>query len=130
MAFRSAAIHPLLKNLKSPKLFLYFFSKTLESLKVSRLFNYIDLSNLDKTFYFGFNKNHCTKTIILNVINFTLCMATFDACDYSILLHRLHINVGQSHTTLNWFPNFLFNHFQPLYSGAHFKFVSVYQGAF
>ena len=122
---------PLLKNVKldhenlknfRPVANLYFLSKLLEKLVVSRLDEHLlDCSSYDPL-QSAYRKNHSTETAtlklcndVITVLNFGHCTlmasldlsAAFDTVDHTIVLRRLQTLYCVNGTVIEWFKSYL-----------------------
>jgi hypothetical protein len=102
------------------------FSKILEKIVHSRLYDYLDSNSLITPHQFGFRPNHSTchpMTLLLNKITASLndkkhsilifcnLKKAFDTCNHKILLKKLSL-LGITGTELQWFKSYLTDRFQ------------------
>ena len=129
LEIKSAKVIPLFKsgdhnnfnNYRPISIFPYF-SKLIEKIVHSRLYDYFDKLHLLNSSQFGFRKNHSTymsllllqsavsEAIDVGDVVLTLFLdlqKAFDTLNHHILLHKLE-NYGITDTiVLNWFSNYL-----------------------
>ena len=99
------------------------FSKMLERIRYTRLYNYLREDKILYSKQFGFQTGHSTDHAIIQLEEqtyenfeenkytsgmFTDLAKTFDTVDHKILLRKMEI-YGIGGTTLKWFENYLTN---------------------
>ena len=128
--FKSALVTPIIKkrchdyndmNNYSPVFFLCFIAKILEKFVLPNISYYLNPHNLHSTFSSAYRPGRSTETALLKVINdlllflikgnisvlaFLELSSTFDTIDYTILVHRIHTNIGLAATVLQWFSSY------------------------
>lgn len=97
---------------------LPFLTKVL----ATQLLDHLTHNSLFEKFQSGFRSAHSTKTVLLRVTNYLMMSsdsrspsliilldltAAFDSVDHTILLKRLHNNVGLTDHALKWFESYL-----------------------
>ena len=125
--FKSALVTPILKkrcldhndlNNYRPVSNLCFIAKILEKLVLSQVSSYLNSHNLYNTCQSAYRPGHSTETALLIVVNDLFLSlnkvnisvlalldfsSAFDTIDHTILVHRLHTDVGFTDTVLQWF---------------------------
>ena len=129
--FKSALVTPILKkkrldhndlNNYRPVTNLCFIAKILEKFVLSQVSSHLNSHNLYNTCQSAYRPGHSTETALVNVVNdlflsLNKCnisvlalldfSSAFDTIDHTILVHRLHTDVGFTDTVLQWFSSYL-----------------------
>ena len=130
---------------------LCFIAKILEKLVLSQVSAYLNSHNHYNTCQSAYRPGHSTETALLKVVDdlflslskgniSVLALLDFssaiDTIDHSILVHRLHTDIGLTDAVLQWFSSYvtnrthyvsLSNHcsaFAPVHSGVPHGFSS------
>ena len=127
--FKSAIVTPILKkrcldhndfNNYRPVSNSCFIAKILEKFVLSHFSSYLNLHNLSNTCQSAYRPGHSTVTALLKVANdlflslnkgniYVLALldfsSAFDTIDHTILVHRLHADIGFTDTVLQWFSS-------------------------
>ena len=111
----------LCKNFR-PVSNLSFVSKVIEKVVASRIKEHLENNNLMEEYQSAYRQFHSTETALLKVqddilkaLNQGLCIplvlldlsAAFDTVDHSILINRLHADLGISGKALEWVTSYL-----------------------
>ena len=129
IAFKKAAVKPLKPNLDPEVLRNYrpvsslpYLSKILERAVADQLQAHLDTNGLHVKFQSAYRRGHSTETALLRILNDLLVMidggnnavlvlldlsAAFDTLDYTLLLQRLHAEIGLDGSALDWFSSYL-----------------------
>ena len=137
--FKSALVTPIPKkrcidqnDLNNYRLVshLCFIAKILQNPVLSKISSYIVSHNHNNTFQSAYRPGNSTETTLLNAINdlflslnkgiiYVLALldfsSAFDTIDHSILVHRLHTDIGFIDTVVQWFSSCLTVHTTSLY---------------
>ena len=129
--FKSALVTPILKkrcldhndlNNYRPVFNLCFIAKILEKLFLSQVSSYLNSHNLYNTCQSAYRPGHSTETALLKVVNDLFLSinkgnisvlalldfsSAFDTIDHTILVHRLHTDLGFNDAVLQWFSSYL-----------------------
>ena len=129
--FKSALVTPILKkrcldhndfNNYRPVSHLCFIANILKKLVLYQVSAYLNSHNLYNTCQSAYRPGHSTETALLKVVNDLFLSlnkgnisvlalldfySAFDTIDHTILVHRLHSDLGFTDTVLHWFPSFL-----------------------
>ena len=99
-----------------------FIAKILEKLVLSKVSSYLNSHNLYKTCQSAYRPGHSTEAAFLKVVNdlflslgksniYVLALhdfsSAFDTIDHTILVHRLHTDLGFTDSVLQWFSSYL-----------------------
>ena len=130
-AFKKAVVKPLIKkpNLDPEVLGNYrpvsnlpYLSKILERAVADQLQAHLDTNSLHVKFQSAYRRGHNTETALLRILNDLLVMidggnngvlvlldlsAAFDTLDHTLLLQRLHAEIGLDGSALDWFSSYL-----------------------
>jgi len=102
------------------------FSKLLEKIVATKLYNYLDLNSILYDHQYGFQQKKSTEHSILQLVNYVstalndnkYCVGifldikkAFDCVDHNILFHKLD-KLGIKNNKLNWFKSYLNNRSQ------------------
>ena len=131
IAFKNAVVKPLIKkpNLDPEVLGNYrpvsnlpYLSKILERAVADQLQGHLDTNGLHVKFQSAYRRGHSTETALLRILNDLLVMtdggnnavlvlldlsAAFDTLDHTLLLQRLHAEIGLDGSALDWFSSYL-----------------------
>ena len=131
IAFKKAVVKPLIKkpNLDPEVLGNYrpvsnlpYLSKILERAVADQLQAHLDTNGLQFKFQSAYRRGHSTETALLLILNDLLVMidggnnailvlldlsAAFDTLDHTLLLQRLHAEIGLDGSALDWFSSYL-----------------------
>ena len=131
IAFKKAVVKPLIKkpNLDPEVLGNYrpvsnlpYLSKILERAVADQLQAHLDTNGLHVKFQSAYRRGHSTETALLRILNDLLVMidggnnairvlldlsAAFDTLDHTLLLQRLHAEIGLDGSALDWFSSYL-----------------------
>ena len=131
IAFKKAMVKPLIKkpNLNPEVLGNYcpvsnlpYLSKILERAVADQLQAHLDTNGLHVKFQLAYRRGHSTETALLCILNDLLVMidggnnailvlldlsAAFDTLDHTLLLQRLHAEIGLDGSALDWFSSYL-----------------------
>ena len=129
--FKSAILTPILKKWclgynyldnYRPVSNLCFIAKILKTLVVSQVSSYPNSHNLYNICQSAYRPGHCTEAALLKVVNDLFLSpnkgnisvlflfdfsSAFDTIDHSILVHRLHTDIGFTDAVLQWFSSYL-----------------------
>ena len=129
--FKSALVTPIHKKRRLdqndyynywPVSNLCFIAKILEKLVLSQVSSYLNSQNLYNTCQSAYCPGHSTETALLKVVNnlfhslnkgniSVLALydfsSAFDTIDHSILVHRLHTDIGFTDTVLQLYSSYL-----------------------
>ena len=129
--FKSALVTHILKkrcldrndlNNYRPVSNLCFIAKILEKLVLSQVSSYLNSHNLYNTCQSAYRPGHSTETALLKVVNDLILSlnkgnisvlalldfsSAFDTIDHTILVHRLHTDIGFTDAVLQWFSSYL-----------------------
>ena len=101
---------------------LPYLSKILERAVAHQLQAHLDTNGLHVTFQSAYRRGHSTETALLRILNDLLVMigggnnallvlldlsAAFDTLDHTLLLQRLHAEIGLGGSALDWFSSYL-----------------------
>ena len=101
---------------------LCIIAEILEKLVLSQVSSYLNSHNLHNTFKSAYCHGNSIETALLYVVNdLFLCLSkgnmsvlalpdfssAFDTIDHSILVHRLHTDLGFTDAVLQWFSSYL-----------------------
>ena len=107
-------------------------SKLLERAVADQLMAHLELNNLQVKLQSAYRRAHSTETALLRILNDLLRMlgkgnnailvlldlsAAFDTIDHSLLLTRLHAEIGLSENVLQWFNSYLTSRSQKVLVG-------------
>ena len=131
IAFKKAVVKPLIKkpNLDPEVLGNYrpvsnlpYLSKIFERAVANQLQAHLDTNGLHVKFQSAYRRGHSTETALLRILNDLLVMidggnnavlvlldlsAAFDTLDHTLLLQRLHAEIGLDGSALDWFSSYL-----------------------
>ena len=131
IAFKKAVVKPLIKkpNLDPEVLGNYrpvsnlpYLSKIFERAVANQLQAHLDTNDLHVKFQSAYRRGHSTETALLRILNDLLVMidggnnavlvlldlsAAFDTLDHTLLLQRLHAEIGLDGSALDWFSSYL-----------------------
>ena len=129
--FKSAIVTPILKkrcldpddlNSYRPVSILCFIANVLEKLVLSQVSSYLNSNNVYNTCQSAYRPGHSTETAFLKVVddlflslnkgNISVLAlldfsSAFDTVDHTILVHRLHTDLGFTDAVLQWFSSYL-----------------------
>ena len=129
IAFKKAVVKPLIKkpNLDPEVLGNYcpvsnlpYLSKILERAVADQLQAHLNTNGLHVKFQSAYRRGHSTETALLRILNDLLVMidggnnailvlldlsAAFDTLDHTLLLQRLHAEIGLDGSALDWFSS-------------------------
>ena len=101
---------------------LPYLSKILERAVADQLQAHLDTNGLHVKFQSAYRRGHSTETALLRILNDLLVMidggnnailvlldlsAAFDTLDHTLLLQRLHAEIGLDGSALDWFSSYL-----------------------
>ena len=101
---------------------LPYLSKILERAVADQLQAHLDTNGLHVKFQSAYRRGHSTETALLRILNDLLVMidggnnavlvlldlsAAFDTLDHTLLLQRLHAEIGLDGSALYWFSSYL-----------------------
>ena len=101
---------------------LPYLSRILERAVADQLQAHLDTNGLHVKFQSAYRRGHSTETALLRILNDVLVMidggnnavlvlldlsAAFDTLDHTLLLQRLHAEVGLDGSALDWFSSYL-----------------------
>ena len=132
IAFKKAVVKPLIKrpntdpevlaNYRPVSGKLPYLSKILERAVADQMQANLDTDGLHVKFQSAYRRGHSTETALLRILNDLLVMtdggnnvvlvlldltAAFDTLDHTLLLQRLHAEIGLDGSALDWFSSFL-----------------------
>ena len=101
---------------------LPYLSKILERAVADQLQAHLDTNGLHVKFQSAYRRGHSTETALLRILNDLVVMsdggnnallvlldlsAAFDTLDHTLLLQRLHAEIGLSDSALDWLSSYL-----------------------
>ena len=152
--FKSALVTPINKkrcsdhnDLNNYRLVsnLRFIAKILEKLVLSQVSSYLNSRNPYNTYQSAYRPVHSTETALLKVDNdlylsrnkgkiSVLALldfsSAFDTIHHSILVHRLHTDIGLTDSVLQWYSSYLTNRTQYVSLSNHCSAFSPFHSRF